>query len=140
MNKFLIAVAILFSAHIAAQSKSEKAILQILDRQTADWNRGNLDAFMKGYWENDSLMFVGKSGVTYGYQNTLENYKKGYPDTAAMGQLHFTIIKIKRLSSKYYFVVGKWHLKRSIGDVSGHYNLLFQKISGQWVIVADHSS
>lgn len=147
MSRLLVLVAILFSVNTVAQSKparrsggDEKTILQILDRQTADWNRGNIDAFMKGYWENDSLMFVGKSGVTYGYRNTLENYKKGYPDTAAMGQLQFTIIKIKRLSSKFYFVVGKWHLKRSIGDVSGHYNLLFQKIDGQWVIVADHSS
>jgi hypothetical protein len=95
---------------------------------------------MKGYWESDSLMFIGKSGVTYGWQNTLNNYKKGYPDTATMGKLNFTIIKVKRLSGEYYQVVGKWHLKRSIGDLSGHYTLLFQKIKGDWVIVTDHSS
>lgn len=140
MNKFLIAVAILFSAHIAAQSKSEKAILQILDRQTADWNRGNIDAFMKGYWENDSLMFIGKSGVTYGWANTLSNYKKGYPDTTAMGKLTFTLIQVKKLSGKYYHVTGKWFLKRSVGDVGGHYTLLFRKIGGRWVIISDHSS
>jgi hypothetical protein len=140
MKKLLPLLFLFFASTLAAQSRDETRILQLLDRQTADWNRGDVQAFMKGYWENDSLMFVGKSGVTYGWTNTLNNYKKGYPDTASMGKLHFDIIKVKRLSKKYYFVVGKWFLKRSVGDIGGHYNLLFEKINGEWVIIADHSS
>ena len=122
------------------KSADEKAIRQLLDEQTIAWNRGNIDDFMKGYWENDSLMFIGKSGVTYGYQNTLNNYKKNYSNADQMGTLTFTLIKVERLSPDYYFVVGKWFLKRNAGDVGGHYNLLFRKIKGKWVIVADHSS
>ncbi len=147
MKRVLFAIAVLFSGTLAAQSKparpaggDEAAILSVLDEQNAAWNRGDVEGFMKGYWENDSLMFAGKSGVTYGWTNTLNNYKKGYPDTASMGKLTFTNLKVKRLSKKYYFIVGKWYLKRSIGDVSGHYNLLMEKINGRWVIVADHSS
>lgn len=140
MKKIFTIILVVISTNLFSQSKDEKAILALLTRQASDWNRGDVDAFMKGYWENDSLMFVGKTGVTYGWQNTLNNYKKGYPDTAAMGKLSFDFIKVKRLSKKYYFVVGKWFLKRSIGDISGHYNLLFEKINGQWVIIADHSS
>jgi hypothetical protein len=140
MKKILPLLFLFFASTLAAQSRDENAIRQLLDRQTADWNRGDVERFMKGYWENDSLMFVGKSGVTYGWTNTLNNYKKGYPDTASMGKLSFDIIKVKRLSKKYYFVVGKWFLKRSIGDIGGHYNLLFEKINGEWVIIADHSS
>ncbi len=140
MKKYLPVFLLLISGLAAAQSRDEQEIRALLDRQTRDWNRGDVESFMIGYWENDSLMFVGKSGVTYGWTHTLNNYKKGYPDTAAMGKLSFDIIKVKRLSKKYYFVVGKWFLKRSIGDVSGHYNLLFEKINGHWVIVADHSS
>ena len=123
-----------------AQKSATKEILAILDNQTAYWNRGDLENFMKGYWENDSLRFIGKSGITYGYTNTLNNYKRGYPDTAAMGKLHFNILVIKKLSARYYEVVGKWNLKRSIGDVSGHYTLLLRKIKGKWVIISDHSS
>lgn len=123
-----------------AQSADEKQIRQLLDRQTKAWNRGNLEEFMEGYWQNDSLMFIGKSGVTYGYQNTLENYKTGYPDTAHMGKLTFNILHVKRVSSDAYFVVGKWFLKRSVGDAGGHYTLWFRKIKGKWQIVADHSS
>lgn len=140
MKEFFFAAFIFITVPLAAQTKDETAIRQLLTRQASDWNRGDIDGFMKGYWENDSLMFVGKNGVTYGYNNTLQNYKKSYPDTAAMGKLSFTFIKFKKLSGKFYFVVGKWYLKRSIGDISGHYNLLFEKINGQWVIIADHSS
>jgi ketosteroid isomerase-like protein len=128
------------SLQARAQSTDEAAIRQLLDKQTRSWNNGQIEEFMHGYWENDSLMFIGKSGIAYGYSKTLENYKKGYPDTAAMGKLNFTLLEVKRLSDEYYFVIGKWFLKRSIGDVGGHFTLLFRKIRGQWFIIADHSS
>ena len=118
----------------------EQEILNLIDDQRIYWNNGDIENFMGGYWKSDSLMFIGKSGITYGWQKTLDNYKKGYPDTAAMGKLKFDILEIKRLSVMYFFVVGKWHLTRSIGDVGGHFTLLFKKIKNKWVIVADHSS
>lgn len=127
------------SINVAAQS-DEAAIGRMLAAQTEAWNSGNLEAFMQTYWRNDSLLFIGKSGVTRGWQKTLDNYKRGYPDTAAMGKLSFDIIKTQKLSADYYFVVGKWMLQRSLGNVSGHYTLLMRKIKGRWVIVADHSS
>ena len=130
----------LWTVQSIGQSKNERAIRKILDTQTESWNKGDLQNFMIGYWENDSLMFIGKSGITYGYTNTLNNYKKGYPDTTAMGKLAFNIISVKRLSGRYYHVVGKWYLKRSIGDLSGHYTLLFKKVNGNWVVITDHSS
>ncbi|MBK7290831.1 MAG: DUF4440 domain-containing protein [Chitinophagaceae bacterium] len=140
MRIALSILVIVLSLQLSAQSKDEKEIRSILATQTAAWNRGDIDQFMNGYWENDSLMFIGKSGVTYGWANTLNNYKKGYPDTAAMGQLIFNLIQVKKLSKKYYHVTGKWFLKRSIGDIGGHYTLLFQKINDRWVIISDHSS
>ena len=140
MRKIFFITFLLITGSLSAQSKNETAIRKILAEQTAAWNRGDIKKFMTGYWENDSLMFIGKSGVTYGWTNTLNNYKKSYPDTTAMGKLSFNIISVKRLSKKYYHVVGKWFLKRSIGDLSGHYTLLFQKVNGNWVIIADHSS
>ena len=140
MKKYLFFAFILVTSFCSAQSKDETAILQLLDDQTQAWNRGDIESFMKTYWKSDSLMFIGKNGVTYGWINTLNNYKKNYPDTVAMGKLSFNILSVKRLSTEYFHVVGKWHLQRSIGDLSGHYNLLLKKIKGKWVIVADHSS
>ncbi|MGC4100676.1 YybH family protein [Ferruginibacter sp.] len=138
---FFLGIAFIFIAQLSsAQSKDETVIRQSLEEQRAAWNAGNIDRFMQTYWQSDSLMFIGKSGITYGWQKTLENYKKGYPDTTVMGTLDFNILEVKRLSVLYFSVVGKWHLTRSVGDAAGYFTLLFKKIKNKWVIVMDHSS
>lgn len=140
MKKIILLQLFLISISGFAQSKDEINIREILEGQTNAWNQGNIEKFMQGYWKNDSLMFIGKTGINWGWQKTLENYKRGYPDTTAMGKLSFNIILVKKLSSEYYYVVGQWMLARSIGNLSGYYNLLFKKINGRWFIIADHSS
>ncbi|HUB61154.1 MAG TPA: DUF4440 domain-containing protein [Puia sp.] len=121
-------------------SKDEAAIRQIMARQVDAWNKGNLNAFMKGYWNNDSLIFIGKAGPSYGYHQALANYKRNYSGPDQMGKLFFDLLKVKRLSAEYYFVIGKWFLKRKAGDISGVYTLLFRKINGEWRIIVDHTS
>ena len=140
MKRYLFFSIILIAGTCSAQSNEEKQVRQLLNDQIQAWNLGDIDSFMKTYWKSDSLMFIGKNGVTYGWTNTLNNYKKNYPDTTAMGKLSFDIVSIKRLSFQYFHVVGKWHLQRTIGDLSGHYTLLIKKIKDRWVIIADHSS
>jgi hypothetical protein len=85
-------------------------------------------------------MYIGKSGVTYGFNSTLSSYKRNYTGADRMGELRFDILHLKKLGKKHYLVVGKWFLKRTAGDVGGHYTLTFEKIKGEWVIIADHSS
>jgi len=131
---------LLFSTNTFAQSGDELAIRQTLHDQIEAWNRGNIDDFMKTYWESDSLTFISRDGITRGYNATLNRYKRNYSDTAKMGKLSFTLLSIKRLSPEYYFVIGKWNLKRSIGDIGGLYTLLFRKIKSKWVIITDHTS
>jgi len=131
---------IILTGNLLAQRKTETTIRAIMAKQELAWNRGELVDFMEGYWKSDSLRFIGSKGLTYGWQKTLDNYKKGYPDLDAMGKLKFTIISVEQLSGKSAYVIGKWYLTRTIGDLSGHYTLLWKKIQGKWVIVADHSS
>lgn len=131
----------LMSLFVIGQTNNDKTqILSLMQQQEDCWNKGDLVGFMQGYWKNDSLMFIGKSGITYGWQQTLSNYQKGYPDTATMGKLTFTLLQTKSLSNKYFHVVGKWHLARSKGDLQGYFTLLFEKIKGKWCIIKDHSS
>jgi ketosteroid isomerase-like protein len=115
-------------------------ILSVMAAQEAAWNSGDLDGFMEGYWQDDSLRFIGKSGITYGWQPTLDNYRKGYPDKAAMGKLTFTILRVEALGKDVAHVTGRWHLQRQADAPQGYFTLLWRKIGGQWVIVADHSS
>ena len=92
MKSLFIGLLTILSLSVFSQTKparpaggDETEVRNVLAKQNAAWNRGDVDAFMVGYWENDSLMFIGKSGVTYGYKNTLANYKRNYPDTTATG-------------------------------------------------------
>jgi ketosteroid isomerase-like protein len=141
MKKSILLSLMFVTITSSAQSGDRAQILKVLSDQVAAWNTGDIDLFMKlGYWNSDSLAMIGRSGVTYGYQQVLNNYKKNYSDQATMGNLKFDILQVKKIAADYYFVIGKWFLTRTAGDVGGHYTLLFKKIKGRWLIVADHSS
>jgi len=137
---FISCLCLLVLQLLEAQPEAEKAISKAIGDQVEAWNKGNIDDFMKTYWENDSLVFIGHGGITYGYSNTLNGYKKTYDSPDKMGKLYFADVTLKQLSGEYYFVTGKWFLKRKAGDIGGYYTLLFRKIGGKWVIVCDHSS
>jgi len=139
MKKSLLCGLLLLSA-VFCFSQDKTAILKVLEDQRLAWNRGDLDGYMQGYWHSDSLLFVGKSGPKYGWQTTLNNYKKGYPDKAAMGQLTFDILKVDLLDKTNAFVLGAWSLKREKDAPGGYFTLLLRKIKGAWLVVADHSS
>ena len=144
MKRFLIIAGCLFYLihyTIAQNTSDQKQILEVLNKQTENWNNGKLEKFMEGYWKSDSLKFIGKNGITYGWQNTLSNYQKRYPDKASRGTLKFEILTIDLISKDAAFVIGKFFLTRpQKGDANGHFSLLWRKINGQWLIVADHSS
>ena len=113
----------------------------VMAAQMDAWNQGDLEGFMEGYWRSDSLLFVGKSGITRGHSATLERYKLGYPTPSDMGTLTFRNDKWVRVSRKSGWIVGAWHLKKEgQPNVQGMYTLLWRRLNGRWVIVADHSS
>ncbi|PWS27189.1 DUF4440 domain-containing protein [Pedobacter yonginense] len=141
MKKILITLLCLVALNTYAQTpKDKQAILDVLESQRQEWNKGNVEAYMQGYAKSDSLLFVGKNGPTYGWQKTLDNYKKGYPDKAAMGLLTFGIKKIDFLNQDVAFVLGSWNVKRAQDELKGYFTLLLKKINGQWKIIVDHSS
>ncbi|MEN8117593.1 MAG: nuclear transport factor 2 family protein [Bacteroidota bacterium] len=122
-------------------SKKEKSqVISLLDKQIEAWNQGNLEKFMETYWKSEKLVFVGSRGPTYGWQATLDNYKKGYPDKAAMGKLEFKILDIYKIDTKTVFVIGRFELAREADNLAGHFTLVLQKIEGKWLIISDHSS
>lgn len=104
------------------------------------WNEGNIEGFMQGYHNSDRLVFVGSRGPTYGYNATLDNYRRGYPDTIAMGKLKFDLIDLYRIDCSTAIMIGRFYLKRSVGDQQGYFTLVWQKIDNEWVIISDHSS
>jgi ketosteroid isomerase-like protein len=145
MRKLCFLLLILFTTNVFAQQHilpEKEQIRRVLTAQQKSWNEGSIEDFMTGYWKNDSLSFIGKKGIMKGWQNTLDNYKKSYPDKSTMGTLHFEIISIELFSNTSAQVIGKWDLARAAGkgNVGGYFTLIFKKINKQWVIVSDHTS
>lgn len=121
--------------------ENDKAqILTVLENQRQAWNNGDLDSYMLGYWKSDSLKFIGKSGINFGWKKTLANYKKSYPDKNAMGNLLFEVIRLDFFTEDTAMMTGKWIIEREADILSGYFTLIWKKISADWVIVYDHSS
>jgi ketosteroid isomerase-like protein len=120
-----------------SEQTEQESIRKVMKMQENAWNRGDIKGFMQGYWKNDSLKFVGSRGINYGWNTTLENYKKSYPSTDIMGKLHFEIDLIERLSNDIYYLVGRYTLTRKNDSPSGYFNLIWKKINGKWYIVTD---
>lgn len=118
----------------------KKEILKVMTDQQTAWSNGDIDGYMKGYWKNDSLLFIGSKGPTYGWQKTLDNYKKSYPNKEKMGTLEFTDIQVKMLGEKYAYVFGKWKLIRANDSPNGIYTLIFEKFKDGWKIISDHTN
>ena len=134
----LLLTALFSLPSFAQQDKDIETVRSILLRQAEDWNRGDIEGFMNGYWESDALQFVSSAGVTYGWRQTLERYRRRYPDREAMGTLHFEVLEVKKLSRKVIMLTGSYDLDG--GEPDGHFLLVWKKIGGEWVIVADHTS
>ena len=129
----------------AAETVDEELAVQTdivskLMAQQADWNKGDLDAFMKVYWNSEKLTFASSGKVTRGYQATLDGYKAKYSTKEKLGTLTFDNIEFQRLADRVMLVLGTWHLERGDDSVGGNFSLIWQKIDDQWVIVHDHTS
>ena len=136
MKKILLLSLILLTAFCFGQ---EKEILKVLNAQKESWNSADIEGYMQGYHKSDSLMFIGAGKVSYGWQNTLTSYQKGYPTKEAMGILSFSNIKVKPLGRKYAFVTGKWEIQRAETELKGIFSLIFQKFNHGWKIISDHT-
>lgn len=138
---FFIALLSLQYANAFDVDENEKdRIVKKMDKQVVCWNNGDIPCFMQYYWQSDSLKFVGKNGITYGWQNTLNRYLEKYPDKKAMGQLAFKIIHVEDINDGMILVTGSWKLEKETEEVGGYYTLIWKKIDNKWFIIYDHTS
>lgn len=140
-NSILILLIVLTTAScvIDDPEKDKAEILAVLDLQQNAWNNHDLEGFMEGYWKNDSLKYYGSRGLTSGWEKTLSNYKKGYPTKEDTGTLMFVIDAINQIEYDSYYVMGQYHLTRTVGDANGVFMIVFKKIDGEWRIISDLS-
>lgn len=121
-------------------SRDVDTIRDVLEGQRKAWNKGDVEGYMRGYWMSDSLVFSGGKSISHGWQAALDRYKQSYPDREAMGNLEFSEFDLRFLSSGSAYSTGKWALFRTEDTLNGRFTLVWKKVNGAWVIVADHSS
>ncbi|MFK5981907.1 MAG: DUF4440 domain-containing protein [Flavobacteriaceae bacterium] len=139
---FLLCFALTFSVfaqNTSNYNKDKADILTVMKTQEIAWSNNDLEGFMEGYWKSDSLKFYGASGLTKGWQQTLDNYKKGYPTKEHSGTLTFKVNDVSAIEANSYWVMGEYYLKRNVGDANGVFIIIFKKIDGEWKIVGDMS-
>lgn len=129
---------IIFPQQLTDDDKKE--ILTLLKDQELKWNEGDIEGFMQGYWHSDSLRFISSKRINYGWQKTLDGYRKAYPDKKTMGKLTFDFDSVELLGERNAMVVGAWTLKRENDSPGGHFVLILRKIEGKWLIILDHTS
>ena len=139
---FTISLILLFKTYSQEKIslKDSLSIMNVLNSQVISWNKGDIDSFMMGYLKSNDLVFSGSGGPIYGWKNTKERYLKSYPNRKIMGKLSFDIKRIRKVNKNVAYLIGEYHLKRSIEDSHGHFTLIWKKIKGKWYIVSDHTS
>jgi len=121
-------------------SSDSLKIINVLETQKIAWNNNDIDEFMNGYFNSEKLVFSGKSGPVYGWKSTKERYLTKYNSKELMGNLKFDIDNIFLVKRGVAILLGKFYLKREIGDASGFFTLVFKKVKGKWYIISDHTS
>jgi len=142
MKKFLLLFFILsfYINNAQTEERDKKDIQAVLKAQRIAWSKDDIEGFMDGYWKNDSLKFYGSNGITRGWDNTFEKYRRNYPDKDHTGILSYKINDISKISDNNYYVLGEYHIKRNAGNIDGFFMLLFRKIENDWKIIVDTSN
>jgi ketosteroid isomerase-like protein len=128
------------AARQESKQSADVGLRALLTAQVADWNRGDIDGFMRGYWNSPETIFAGASGVSRGWQTVLDHYHKNYPDRAAMGHLDFSELEITPLGNDAALILGRWHLTRDAGPAGGIFTLVARRFPEGWRIIHDHTS
>lgn len=115
-------------------------IQSVLSAQQDAWNRGDIDAFMNGYAQSASTVFVSEDEVRRGWETVRDRYRIRYSDRAKMGTLSFSNIEVTMLSPDAAVVLGLWRLERANDEPHGRFTLIFKRLPEGWRIVHDHTS
>ena len=119
-----------------------RAVRAVLDRQVADWNRGDLDGFLGGYWNSPKVVFQSGGHRIDGWDAMRARYRRRYQaEGRAMGRLAFSALDIEPLGPEAVLARGHWRLTLPDGTrPGGLFTVIFRKLPEGWKIVHDHTS
>ena len=125
----------------SADEQAEKqAILDVITRMEAAWNRGDFRGYMDGF-ANPDVVFVSRGRFQQGWQGTLDHYVRDYGGSPERrGTLHFSDIGIEMLAPDAAQLISRYKLDRPENPQGGINTRLMRKRDGKWVIALNHVS
>jgi ketosteroid isomerase-like protein len=136
--------AVLFFSAVSpslAFADGKDQVKKLLEDQVMCWNKGDLDGFMKGYWNSESLSFYSGSNISYGWKKVKDRYQERYfAEGKERGELAFNDIQVELIGEEGAFVRAKWKTVMKKETTEGLFTLVLKKVDGEWRIVHDHTS
>jgi len=123
-----------------SNSDAPAEVHAMLGQQIADWNNGDIDAFMASYWVDPNVRFASGGDLKRGWQQVLEQYKARYPDRSAMGVLSTAELEVTPVAADTVIAFGRWIVSANDEVYCGLFTLVIRNIGDRWVIVHDHTS
>ncbi len=117
-------------------------IRALLNQQMNDWNQGDLNAFLNGYWKSPKVVFQSGDDRFDGWDLVRERYFKRYgKDAKTMGKLQFEGLEIELLGTSDAFARGRFRLETIDGKKpTGLFTLILHQFPEGWKIIHDHTS
>lgn len=139
---FVALVSPLLAASAGADNveREKEAILAVISRMEAAWNRGDFRGYMEGF-ANPDVTFVSRGQFQKDWQGTLDHYIRDYgASEATRGRLHFFDIRIEMLAPDAAQLISRYQLDRPQDPQDGINTRLMRKRDGKWVIALNHVS
>jgi len=117
-------------------------VAAMLARSAANWNAGNLAAFMSDYARDSLTSYVTGGHVQYGWQPLYDHYQATYFATGkTRDSLTFEEVRVRPLTLDLALCTARFALHSGGAVVaSGPFTLILQKRGDRWQILHDHTS
>ena len=114
-------------------------LIGVMQKSAADWNKGDLAAFMDSY--DDSATMMSKHGLIK-KDTMMVHYRQTYFKAGApLQKLGFDQFQIIPLSGDYVLLTGRFTLSGgNLPLLSGRYSLVCVHRKNGWKILHDHTS
>jgi len=137
-----VSFVLLLQSPAKADPLQDEVVLSLQQGAEA-WNRGDLEAFMKGYVEGQELTYTAAGKVVRGYEALQKRYQDSYGKRKdGMGKLTFSGIETWPLGTEHALAMGQWMVDFGprTPAVKGIFSLVLRRGPQGWLILHDHTS
>jgi ketosteroid isomerase-like protein len=127
---------------MATEVETRDAIHQAVRKLEADWNRGDMEAYLAAYANTSGVALLSSNKPLRSWQQIAEVYRSSFPDPTAMGQFHVKTVEVQVGADESFAIAsGTFEHRFPALFVDGAFTLVYARDgAGRWLIVHEHTS